>query len=282
MLKKSELCDVIRKVGAYIFKLSNFIENNEIIQYSEEIYNFIMNMHNEILTDHNEIESELNDILSSMSLTKYPELFIMLLNFEFPVNLLSSFTRDYCLTESDGILIMIEYLKFLTVWKLYGDGFSPSSWVDEFWHHHMSFNTRHYREFWLITFGKTIEHNEIDATNLTNSDQSYFMMKDNAFREHYFEWFDHEPIECIWPEITSECIEEPDIFVRLNLTKTLITKKTVWDVNQLIERNRDLGRLAWTGVGKAETEIIDGLINSTVRGANKIPEEDTKIQVICI
>ena len=105
------------------------------------------------------------------------------------------------------------------------------------------------------------------------------MMKDNAFREHYFEWFDHEPIECIWPEITSECIEEPDIFVRLNLTKTLITKKTVWDVNQLIERNRDLGRLAWTGVGKAETEIIDGLINSTVRGANKIPEEDTKIQV---
>ena len=58
MLKKSELCDVIRKVGAYIFKLSNFIENNEIIQYSEEIYNFIMNMHNEILTDHNETKNK--------------------------------------------------------------------------------------------------------------------------------------------------------------------------------------------------------------------------------
>ena len=37
--------------------------------------------------------------------------------------------------------------------------------------------------------------------------------------------------------------------------------------------------LVWTGVGKAETEIIDGLINSTIRGANKIPKEDTKIQV---
>ena len=130
MLQKSELCDVISKIDTYIFKISNFIDSDEIIQYSEEIYDFIMNMHNDILADHNEIESKLNDILSNMSLTKYHELFIMLLNFEFPVNLLSSFTRDYCLTESDGILIIIEYLKFLTVWKLYGDGFSPSSWVD--------------------------------------------------------------------------------------------------------------------------------------------------------
>ena len=48
-----------------------------------------------------------------MRLREYPELFIKQLNFEFPVNLLSSFTREYCLTESDGILIMIEYLKFL-------------------------------------------------------------------------------------------------------------------------------------------------------------------------
>ena len=60
-----------------------------------------------------EIESELNGILSNMRLAKYPEFFIMLLNFKFPVNLLSSFTRSYCLTQSDGILIMIEYLKFL-------------------------------------------------------------------------------------------------------------------------------------------------------------------------
>ena len=88
-------------------------------------------------------------------------------------------------------------------------------------------------------FEKLIEHNEIDAKNLTNSEQSYLMMKDNAFREHYFECFDHEPIECIWPEITSECIEEPDTFVRVNLLKTLITKKTVWEANQLIERKRN-------------------------------------------
>ena len=104
-------------------------------------------------------------------------------------------------------------------------------------------------------------------------------MKDNAFREHYFECFDHEPIECIWPEITSECIEEPDAFVSLNLIKILITKKIVWDANQLIERNRDLGRYALTGVVGDETEIIDGLINNTIRDANKISEEDTKIQV---
>ena len=128
-------------------------------------------------------------------------------------------------------------------------------------------------------FEKLIEHNEIDVKNLTNSDQSYLMMKDNAFREHYFECFDHEPIECIWPEITSECIEEPDAFVRVNLLKTLITKKTVWDANQLIDRNRELGRFAWAKEERDETEIVDGFINSTIRDSNKKPKEDNKIQV---
>ena len=64
LLKKSELCDVIRKVGAYIFKLSNFIENDEIIQCSEEIYDFIMNMHNDLLADHNEIGNKQPYIIS--------------------------------------------------------------------------------------------------------------------------------------------------------------------------------------------------------------------------
>ena len=58
LLKKSELCDVIRKIDTYIFKLFKFINTNEIIQYSEEIYDFIMNMHNDILADHNEIRNK--------------------------------------------------------------------------------------------------------------------------------------------------------------------------------------------------------------------------------
>ena len=151
--------------------------------------------------------------------------------FEFPVKLLSSFTRRYCLSESDGVLIMVEYLKFITIFKLYGDGFSPSSWVDEFWHHHMSFDTRHYREFWQNVLGKLIEHREIDFKNLTNSDQSQLMIKDIKFRQAYFECFCHEPIECIWPEMISEWIEEPDIFVNIDIMKMLITKKTVKEAN---------------------------------------------------
>ena len=96
-----------------------------------------------------------------------------------------------------------------------------------------------------------IEHNEIDAKNLTNSDQSYLMMKDNAFREHYFKCFDHEPIECIWPEITSECIEEPDTFIRVNLLKTLITKKTVWEANLSVEEDQVINIPEWSGRGRA-------------------------------
>ena len=64
LLKKSELYDVISKIDTYIFKLSKFIENDEIIQCSEEIYDFIMNMHNDLLADHNEIGNKQPYIIS--------------------------------------------------------------------------------------------------------------------------------------------------------------------------------------------------------------------------
>ena len=163
--------------------------------------------------------------------------------FEFPVKLLSSFTRRYCLSESDGVLIMVEYLKFITIFNLYGDGFSPSSWVDEFWHHHMNFDTRHYREFWQNVLRKWTEHNEIDFKNLTNSEQSQLMMEDSKFRKAYLECFGHKPIECIWPEMISEGIEEPHIFVNIDIMKMLITKKTVKEANIYALKNQLLFKL---------------------------------------
>ena len=129
-------------------------------------------------------------------------------------------------------------------------------------------------------FEKMIEHNEIDTKNLTNSDQSYLIVKDNAFRKHYFECFNHEPIECIWPEITSEYIEEPDIFVRINIMKTLITKKTVWEANLSVEENRDLdshGRIRRSRARKNKFDRLfrmalekknNQLVNETIKDSN--------------
>ena len=90
---------------------------------------------------------------------------------------------------------------------------------------------------------KWIEHSEIDFKNLTNSDQSQFMIKDIKFRKAYFECFNHEPIECIWPEMISEWIEEPDIFVNIDIMKMLITKKTGKEANIYTLKNQLLFKL---------------------------------------
>ena len=79
-----------------------------------------------------------------------------------PTCLFNSFMKRYLLCESDAILIMIEYFKFLTLVHEWGDGLTPSPWVDEFWHHHMTFDTNHYRDFCNCLFGGQIDHNECE------------------------------------------------------------------------------------------------------------------------
>ena len=77
-----------------------------------------------------------------------------------PSCLFTSFTKRYLLKESDGILIIIEYFKFLTLIHEWGEGLTPSQWVDEFWLHHMAFDTKHYRDFCNNLFGKQIHHHK--------------------------------------------------------------------------------------------------------------------------
>ena len=107
----------------------------------------------------------------------------------------------------------------------------------------MSYDTRLYREFWLNFYGKRIEHNEIDFKNLTNSEQSHLMMEDSKFRKAYYEWFNHEPTEWVWPEKITECIEEPEIFIDVNLMKLFVTKFAIREANILTKRNQFLAQL---------------------------------------
>ena len=107
----------------------------------------------------------------------------------------------------------------------------------------MSYDTRLYREFWLNFYGKRIEHNEIDFKNLTNSEQSHLMMEDSKFRKAYYEWFNHEPTEWVWPEIITECIEEPEVFIDVNLMKLFVTKFAIREANILTKRNQFLAQL---------------------------------------
>ena len=63
------------------------------------------------------------------------------------------------------------------------------------------------------------------------------MTKDNKFRNAYIECFNHEPIECIWPETKSECTQEPEIFINVNLIKMLFTKEIVREANASAKKN---------------------------------------------
>ena len=148
----------------------------------------------------------------------------------------------------------------------------------------MSFDTRHYREFWENVLWKWIEHNEIDFKNLTNSEQSQLMMKDNKFRKAYFECFGHEPIECIWPEMISEWIEEPDIFVYIDIMKMLITKKTVKEANIDARKNPLLLKLEEFKNNKRKSVNIIPTFFSKITGSKtsksvKEYQEEIDIQI---
>ena len=199
MLPYDEFSIVFDLLSENINKTSSNINENQLRLISQNIYGEILKKHNNILNMSEEDLLQTFTMLEAESWAKYPELYIKLAEFEFPSCLLSSFTRRYCLRDSDAILIMSEYLKFLTICKVSGANFSPSTWVDEFWHHHMSFDTKQYREFWESVFGHMVEHQEYDPTNLKENDRISILNEDADFRTKYIQTFGSSPPKCIWP-----------------------------------------------------------------------------------
>ena len=148
-----------------------------------------------------------------------------MLSTDFSQCLISSFEQSYWLNHSDAVLIMIEYLKFLTIWKIHNENFSPSSWVDQFWHHHMLFDTKQYRDFWENLFGSEIEHQEHDPSSIMTKEEKLLLIeKSKRFTEIYFENFREFPPEWIWPKITLESFEFNNEFVWINIYKTVLMK----------------------------------------------------------
>ena len=146
-------------------------------------------------------------------------LYNKLLNFCFPQNFLSVFTQRYCLSDSDGILLMLEYLRFLAITKAFWIEYYPSLWILEFWRHHISFNTKSYREFVENVF-----NGDMYFSNFDENEYLYQNSNENRekYHEKYFNCFGFNQSKSIWPDILLE--EKSDWFVYLNLFKTLFTK----------------------------------------------------------
>ena len=93
------------------------------------------------------------------------------------------------------------------------------------------------------------------------------MTKDSKFRKAYIECFNNEPIECIWPQTKSECVEEPEIFVNVNLIKMLFTKEIVRKANASAKKNILLAELTNYKESKDNFfDVIPDFFNRIFRG----------------
>ena len=235
MVKKSELGKIVNTINQTVINeviLSNALK----FEIWDNIHSWITNSHENIF-ENNERNSMFSVLTDSNKLWNYPSIFIKLLSSEFPQNLLSSFEQRYCLSNSDAILVMVEYLKFLTICKLFKADFSPSKWVDQFWHHHMSLDTKRYREFWESLFGYQVEHLEHDPSSMTHSIKLEQINKSEKFLEAYIECFGEAAPESIWPKLNTDSSEEDD-FVCINIFKVLIMKIFI-KINSKSTKNKE-------------------------------------------
>ena len=190
---------------------------NEVIDYISCINHSSLE-----LKDHDSIKISL--IESIYNISSFPPDFIRFLYVDFSKSLLSNFEQTYWLNNVDSTLIIVEYLKFLTICKNYNENFSPSVWVDQFWHHHMTYDTKQYRHFWENTLGSEIEHLEHDPSSMNIYEKLSVIDKSKRFAEAYFEWFGESPPEWIWPELTLDSWNKDNNFVFINIYNTFNMK----------------------------------------------------------
>ena len=221
MIIKSELDEILNMINLSVIN-KQFNKNELKYEMWDNIHSWITNSHANIF-ENDECNSIFSVLTDNNKLWTYPSIFIKLLSLEFPQNLLSSFEQRYCLNNSDAILVMVEYLKFLTICKLFKAEFSPSKWVDQFWHHHMSLDTKRYRDFCESFFGYKVEHLEHDPSSMTYSEKIDQINKSEKFLEAYIECFGEVAPESIWPKLNTDSSED-DSFVCINIFKILVMK----------------------------------------------------------
>ena len=220
---------LINKILAYLQKPTK----EKLIKSCEIIYNKIVNLNNnsfdewldETIDDIQDLKGNKNSIL----------IFKKLLSAELPLNLLSRFEQIYCISNSNAIIIMIEYFKFLTICKVKNEIFYPSKWVNQFWQHHMTFNTKQYRDFWRSLFDTEIDYQEYNFHMINKEDIIKLNDKSKRFMGSYFEIFGKSPPEWIWSKPCLDSYWQNEEFIFINIYKTIILKAKIhnWNVRKL-------------------------------------------------
>ena len=96
------------------------------------------------------------------------------------------------------------------------------------------------------------------------------------FREAYFQCFSHYPIESIWPDFTSEGIEEPDSFININLMNVFLTKLKVKNLNKNARKSELRDKYNRSIAKRNKFSIIPKFLNKILRKGKVKSEEEFK------
>ena len=223
---------LINKILAGLQKLTK----KKLIKSCEIIYNKIVNLNNNCFDEWlDELEETIGGIQGPKENSSSILFFAKLLSTELPQNLLSRFEQIYCISNSNAIIIMIEYFKFLTICKVENEIFYPSKWVNQFWHHHMTFNTKQYRDFWRSLFDAEIDYQEYNFQMINKENMIKINDKLKIFMSSYSEIFGKSPPEWIWPKTCLDSYVQNEEFTFINIYKTIILKAKIynWNISKL-------------------------------------------------
>ena len=88
-------------------------------------------------------------------------LYFKLTLIEFPASLLKSFSSWFFLTETQGLLLVVEYVKFHILNYMFPDVCVPSLLLREFFYDHIWYNI-HFNSFWQNIFQTSEEKCQIN------------------------------------------------------------------------------------------------------------------------
>ena len=233
-IKKKQLKDVIDIINQTAIENKDQIKDEEAIRLTQEIHSKIID-HNigMLICNQDEITSFIERSYHDLVSSTCPEIYLKIINIEFPLLFLSSFEKQYCIRHSEAILIMLEYFKFLTVWEINQEIFLPSKLVDMFWNHHISFDTKQYRDFWDNIFKNENLKEKYDLLSMSKNEKLKGIKRFWKFKKAYSEYFGYSPPQFIWPELDFEFDDVEEDVIQVNIFKSLFLKIFIssWNKN---------------------------------------------------
>ena len=119
----------------------------------------------------------------------------------------------------------------MAITKINNKTWIPSLWINQFWIHHCSFNTKLYREFWVNIFGCHFSFQQAQSECISDPQEFDKILSWEEFECSYKELFNSYPWEYLWSKEDFNRTDYHQHFVSINLLKTVLVKQVVKNHN---------------------------------------------------